>query len=139
MTMPKKSASYDDFISQQLREDPEFAMHYLNEAQQTNDPHALFVAIRRVVDAQFGMTEMEEQTGFKRQSLYKMLSDKGNPGWISMVTVLHSLGLTIEFKRNRKTGKPRAKREKQKAEDSKPTPPRASASGKKSTARKKAL
>ncbi len=110
--MPKKSASYDDFLSQQLREDPELAMAYLNEAYESKDPHALFVAIRNVINAHDGMTQMEQDTGIKRQSLYKMLSNEGNPGWISMCTVLDKLGFSIEFKINRKTGKTRAKKSK---------------------------
>lgn len=105
--MPKKSASYDDFLSQQLREDPELAIFYLNEAIQTKDPHALFVAIRNVINAHDGMTQMEKATGLKRQTLYKMLSDNGNPGWVSMCTVLDSLGFSIELKMKRKTGKKR--------------------------------
>ena len=95
--MPKKSASYDDFFSQQLREDPELAIHYLNEAA-AESPHALFVAVGKLIAAHKGMKAMEDKTGIKRQSLYKMLSDTGNPGWVSMNTVLDELGISIEFK-----------------------------------------
>lgn len=103
--MPKKSASYDDFLSQQLREDPEFAFHYLSEAQQDEDPRALFTAVRNLVNAHMGMTKLAETTGIQRQTLYKMLSGEGNPGWIGMQTVLSSLGFSIEFKQSRGRGK----------------------------------
>jgi probable addiction module antidote protein len=102
--MPKKSASYDDFLSQQLREDPEFAFHYLSEAQQDEDPRALFTALRNLVNAHMGMTKLAEKTGIQRQTLYKMLSGEGNPGWIGMQTVLSSLGFSIEFKQSKAKG-----------------------------------
>ena len=63
--MPKKSASYNDFLSQQLREDPEFVLAYLNEAHQTDDPQVLFVAMRNVINAHHGMSQTEKDTGIK--------------------------------------------------------------------------
>ena len=42
-----------------------------------------------------GVGYISEQTGIGRQTIYKMLSEKGNPTHKNLVTVLDALGLEL--------------------------------------------
>ena len=76
--------------------DPEVAAEYMNDALASNDPAVILMAIRNVVDArEGGMTELAEKAKLGRESMYKMLSDKGNPKLNTFSSVLHSLGFQL--------------------------------------------
>jgi len=93
--MPK-AISHSDFLQKQLQDDPEFAKAYLNEALHDEDPATFYVALRHVVTARGGgVAQVAQKTGKGRESLYKTLSDKGNPEWVSILTVIKSLGYDL--------------------------------------------
>jgi len=41
------------------------------------------------------MAAVSEKTKLNRESMYRMLSSKGNPGIKSILTLLHSMGLKL--------------------------------------------
>jgi probable addiction module antidote protein len=67
---------------------------YMTEAFETEDPafitHALGVAARAR-----GMTQVAKDAGLSRESLYKALSDKGNPEFSTVLRVAKALGLKV--------------------------------------------
>ena len=67
---------------------------YMDEAFQTGDAafitHALGVAARAR-----GMTQVAKDAGMSRESLYKALSDKGNPEFSTVLRVTQALGLRM--------------------------------------------
>jgi probable addiction module antidote protein len=67
---------------------------YLDEAFLTQDPvfitHAIGVAARAR-----GMTQVAKDAGLSRESLYKALSDTGNPEFATVLRVLQALGLRM--------------------------------------------
>jgi probable addiction module antidote protein len=76
--------------------DPEVAAEYMNDALESNDPAVILMAIRNVVDArEGGISELAEKTQLGRESMYKMLSTKGNPKLNTFSSVLHSLGFQL--------------------------------------------
>jgi probable addiction module antidote protein len=42
-----------------------------------------------------GMAQLAEQAGLNRESLYRMLSEQGNPALSSLDKLLHALGLRL--------------------------------------------
>ena len=56
----------------------EALIEYLNAALEENDPKYFAKALGNAARAK-GMTSVSEATGLGRQSLYKSLSDEGNP------------------------------------------------------------
>ena len=93
--MPKKSASYDEFLFQQLRDNPEFTKEYLNEALQEDDSAAFYLAVKNVIQAGAGMTQTAQNANLNRESLYKALSGKRNPEWGTMRKILQALGFEL--------------------------------------------
>ena len=85
--------------SEHLKEafaDPVEAAGYLNVALEDGDKELFLLALRNVAEARLGgMTKLAEATGLNRESLYRMLSGKGNPELKSLDKLLHALGLKI--------------------------------------------
>jgi probable addiction module antidote protein len=67
------------------------------DAAETNDysllPHALGVVARAR-----GMTEIARETGLSRESLYKALSEEGNPSFATVMKVLQALSIELHAK-----------------------------------------
>ncbi len=89
--MPSKLKSYHDWLGAKLA-DPERAARYLNAAAE--DSEAMFLkALRKVALSQNrSMTEIAESSGITRESLYRMLSETGNPTSENRRAILAVLG-----------------------------------------------
>jgi probable addiction module antidote protein len=96
--MMPRSRSYQDDLLQALK-DPEEAAAYLSAALEDGNEQVFLLAVRNVVDATTGMAELANKTHLNRESLYKTLSEKGNPQLSSIRAILEGLGyrLTVEI------------------------------------------
>ena len=57
----------------------------------------LLVALRDVAEASTTMSDLAKRAGISRESIYRMLSESGNPTYGSFTAILRSLGLRIAF------------------------------------------
>ena len=73
--------------------DPEYAALYLNDALNDGSVEEFLLALRNVVRANQGMSKVASDTELRRESLYKALSESGNPQFTTINKVLSSLGL----------------------------------------------
>jgi len=89
------AVSHHDWLIKTLK-DPEMASEYLNAALEAGDKKAFFMALRNVIEAHGGMTRAARSNKINRVSLYKMLSGKGNPGFLNILILLQHAG--IRFK-----------------------------------------
>jgi probable addiction module antidote protein len=89
-----KTVDYREDLLERLR-DPEFAAAYLNEVLELNDRKALLLALKDVVDARGGVGELAARIDVQRQSIYRILSAKGNPTLESLREILQELGLRL--------------------------------------------
>lgn len=82
--------------SEQLR-NPEVAAEYLNLALQENNPSVLLMALRNIAEAQEGgMAGLAARTHLGRESMYKMLSEAGNPKLSSFTRIIRELGFCLK-------------------------------------------
>lgn len=79
--------------------DPVFAAGYL-EAALEEGMGAFLIALRDVVQAREGMGAVAEQAGLGRESLYKALSENGNPQFSTIQSVLKSAGFHLSIAPN---------------------------------------
>lgn len=93
--MPTKS--YDEFLKRELR-DPNVAAEYLSTALEQGSIDQFLLALRNVAEAHGGLGVLAEITDLNRQSMYKMLSQRGNPTLSSLLTVLRAIGVDIAFR-----------------------------------------
>ncbi|HBP88774.1 MAG TPA: putative addiction module antidote protein [Nitrospiraceae bacterium] len=71
------------------------AEEYLNAALEDIDPELFLLALRNVAEAQGGVAQLAEKAKLNRESLYKMLSKRGNPELKSLDSLLHALGFRL--------------------------------------------
>jgi len=67
---------------------------YLNAALDDGHPDVVAQAIGNVARAR-GMSKIAKRCGLGRESLYKSLSDKGNPEFRTVVSVLRAMGIRL--------------------------------------------
>jgi len=67
---------------------------YLNAALDDGHPDVVAQAIGNVARAR-GMSRIAKRCGLGRESLYKSLSDKGNPEFRTVVSVLRAMGIRL--------------------------------------------
>lgn len=91
-----KRKNYDDFLNKQLQ-DTEIAAAYLNEALEHGSVEELMVALKNVANAHGGIGELSALTQLNRQSMYKMLSEQGNPTLASLLPLLKAIGIRLTF------------------------------------------
>ncbi|OGW65230.1 MAG: putative addiction module antidote protein [Nitrospirae bacterium RIFCSPLOWO2_02_FULL_62_14] len=89
-----KSKSYHEDLIESLR-NPREAEAYLNAALEEEDPELFLLALRNVAEAQGGVAQLAEKAKLNRESLYKMLSERGNPELRSLEALLHALGFRL--------------------------------------------
>jgi probable addiction module antidote protein len=94
--MPTKLKKYD--VADHLRTPDEMAA-YLEACIAESDGDTSFVvkALGDIARAK-GMTHIAEETGLGRESLYKALSEEGNPQFDTIVKVARALGLEISVR-----------------------------------------
>ena len=83
-------------ITHELLQDAESAALYLEEVLADGDIEMFKVALRNVAEARLGgMTELAKRTDLGRESLYKSLSEGGNPRLQTLTKVLAATGLRL--------------------------------------------
>ena len=75
-------------------QDPVEAAEYLNAALEEDSNEAFLLALRNVAEAQ-GMKKLAEGAQLNRESMYRMLSEQGNPQLASLTAILRELGLKL--------------------------------------------
>jgi len=95
--MPK-SVPFDEYLAESLK-DAKLAEAYLKAALEDEDPRVFLQALRNVAQSR-GIAKVASKSKLNRESLYKMLSKRGNPSLRSLGALLDSLGfrLTVQSK-----------------------------------------
>lgn len=76
-------------------QNPKEALGYLQAALEDHDPRVFLVALRDVVQAYGGMTQLSRATKINREHLYDLLSERGNPEYRTLHTILTALGYRL--------------------------------------------
>lgn len=76
--------------------DGEVAAEYLSVALDDGDPAVILMALRNIAEAQKdGISGLATRSNLGRESMYKMLSETGNPKLSSFTKVIQALGLKL--------------------------------------------
>lgn len=95
----KASRSYDEWVIESLKDDGRAQAEYVQATIEENRgfPKAILVALRHVAEAR-GFKAFAEETKLNRETLYKTLTEDGNPTLESLSKMLDVLGLDIAVK-----------------------------------------
>ena len=77
---------------------PQEVAEYIDAALEEDDPKLLLAALRHVANSKGGMAMLSTETGLGRESLYKSLSDTGNPKLSTIIEVMKAFGLHLTVK-----------------------------------------
>lgn len=97
------SISYQEVLINRLK-DHEYAVAYLNAAIEESlqgdvESQKLFLqALRNVAEAQGNMSNLAKRARVRRESLYRMLSENGNPALSSLASILHAMGFQLNVR-----------------------------------------
>ena len=92
--LPVNTESYRESLLKSLK-DPEQAVQYLNACLEDEDARVFLLALRDVAEAHGGMRTLSRAAHLNRESLYRMLSNSGNPSLDSLSAVLNACGLRL--------------------------------------------
>lgn len=99
--MNHASRPHDEAVVELLRDDPQFAEAYLSaalaEADEVGGREVLLAALRQIAEAK-GMAQVAERAGLPRESMYRVLSPKGNPRLETLLSVIAALGLRLDVR-----------------------------------------
>lgn len=88
-----RNASYQGYLLESLK-DPEEAAAYIEAVLELDDSAALLLALRQVAKAH-GMAEVARRADVGEKSLFRALSENGNPTIATLHKVLHAVGLRL--------------------------------------------
>lgn len=95
--MKDQTKKHSDFVAETLQ-DPKEVEAYLNaaldDAFEQNELRLFLMALRDVATAR-DMKTVAAQANLNRESLYRSLSEKGNPELSSLCAVLKTVGLKL--------------------------------------------
>jgi len=91
--MSKLTKDYRKSLLEDLQ-DPAEAAAYLTAALEEGDSAVFLLALRNVADAK-GMSTVAAAAQLNRESLYRMLSERGNPQLDSLTALLDALDLRL--------------------------------------------
>lgn len=84
-----------NFDVSQYLDSPEMIAEYLTAVLEEGNTDELFEAIGHIAKAK-GMSQIAEDTGLGRESLYKSFQAGSKPRFETVLKVLHSLGISIK-------------------------------------------
>lgn len=100
--MKRKFRTFEEVTVEYYKHNPEQIPSYLKiafeESERDGNRAAFLLALKIAVEASSGMAEFAKKLGKSRTSLYKTLSEKGNPLFETIDAILQQLGcrLTIQ-------------------------------------------
>lgn len=72
---------------------------YLEALLEDGDSRVLTIGLRDLAESLGGMAVIAERTGLSRETLYRTLSDKGNPRLDTLSALLDAMGLRLSVTR----------------------------------------
>ena len=97
----RKLRKWRDVLIEEFTADHEAAIGFLQavlaDYQIYGDPAALVSALRAVIDAQGGISELAKRTGMDPQTLLEVLSCEAAPRVDMLVTILTALGCRLSI------------------------------------------
>ena len=93
--MAKTHRTHEEASIDMFRNDPELAAEYLNSGLAAGDEADLMLALRSLSQAFGGVQEVARQAEVNAHSLYRTLSERGNPELKTLSAILKAMGMRL--------------------------------------------
>ena len=88
-------AAHEDATVLLFRDDPELAAEYLNQVLADGQREEILLAMRYLATAFGGVTGVARATKLNARTLYRTLSERGNPELDTFTSLLRVMGLRL--------------------------------------------
>jgi len=93
--MAKTHRTHEEASLEMFRNDPELAADYLNSVLADWDESDLMLALRSLSKAYGGMQEIARHAEVNAHTLYRTLSEQGNPELKTLSAILKAMGMRL--------------------------------------------
>ena len=93
--MPKTHRTHEDASLEMFRADPNLAADYLNSVLEDGDETELMLAFRTLSKVFGGVQEVARQAEVNAHTLYRTLSEQGNPELKTLAAILKAMGMRL--------------------------------------------
>lgn len=93
--MARTHRSHDDATIEMFQNDPALAAAYLNDVLATGDEMDLMLALRYMSRAFGGVQEVARRAEANPNTMYRTLSEQGNPSLRTLRAILNTMGLRL--------------------------------------------
>ncbi|MBA5606237.1 addiction module antidote protein [Duganella sp. FT3S] len=93
--MAKPHRSHEDATIEMFQNDPTLAAEYLNDVLATGDEVDLMMALRYMSKAFGGVQEIARKADANPNTMYRTLSEQGNPSLKTLRAILNTMGLRL--------------------------------------------
>ena len=93
--MAKTHRTHEAATIEMFQRDPELAAEYLNSVMADGDESDLMLALRSLSKAFGGMQEVARETEVNAHTLYRTLSEQGNPELKTLSSILRAMGMRL--------------------------------------------
>jgi probable addiction module antidote protein len=95
--MKEPYVSHESATIESLKNDPEYAVEYLNSVLEDSSQEEFMLALRRLAAA-YGMKDIAAFTNLNPKTLYRTLSSSGNPELRSFQRILAAMGMKLAIR-----------------------------------------
>ena len=95
MSSHPKDRSNDDAMVERFQQDPAYAVELLNDILRDGEVGDLLIMLRILAKAFGGVAQVAEAAGLNETTIYRLLSENGNPYFRSMKAILAAMGLRL--------------------------------------------
>lgn len=81
--------------AEHLKTEEDMVMYLEASMEEAGDDAAFIAKALGNIARAKGMTQLANETGLGRESLYKALSGEGNPSFATILKVMHALGMKL--------------------------------------------
>lgn len=95
-----QNIKFSDFLEEYL-EDEQVAADFLTHALEEEDFETFLLSLKDVVKFHSNFSKIAKKVNLSRNTVYKALSDKGNPEFKTILLVLQAIGIDLKFVKSR--------------------------------------
>jgi probable addiction module antidote protein len=93
--MARTHRAHEEATVEMFKHDPELAAEYLNSVLEDGDEADLMLALRSLSKAFGGVQEIAKQAEVNAHTLYRTLSEQGNPELKTLSSILRAMGMRL--------------------------------------------
>ena len=94
----KSCVSHDKVMAKLFSDDPDFVQASLSLALEEGNMKEFLILMRKLAEANGGIPAVAKKAGLHEKSLYRTLSESGNPRFTTVTALMGAMGMKLTAK-----------------------------------------